>query len=1024
MSPAERATWIEATYWASLEHARSISVPPSQLDQQSQKESDAVKIELLDVYAEKERLQAKLRGVYGRQRELEGRLAGFEGQSGTEKEKKRRVEDGVRKRAWEEQDRRMKAGFQKARRDAAEAAAELQSESKSHDLARQPDPEVRQGELNAQQPVAAMDHVMPDAPIEMIDLVNDPVLPLVEATVAHRTGEMMDGEDVQMMTPSTANAMLASEQPDEDVHQEISVPGESETVPSLQLEKMQIDIKPATLTATPNKSARNTDNLVEPPQPATRTVRRASDDGSPPLEPVSLLTLARSSVGLDHLPFHIYDGFGVDLGSIRPLPTSHRWSEALLKLPIKRDVHVRPGRVFPPQTLDTIYKRQTEHQREFRWLSVMVQATGEVQNEACEKCARGLGGVWRDCVRIPGEEFPRCGNCEWAKEVCIGGSLGAMDSMVDEEDDGNRGVVEVEDGDDADIVDAVEESEILDDSDDGDSDISIQGSAEEDSDEDDNDLSKALRRGQRPVRLHAARTRSLLDKSDEEQAETEEHAQVPAQGSKLREERQQERKREQGEQLKAADGKAMIMHSSRVFTDPPLMQGVPLAKISPDHLYWDNAWDNLEAHLEKALQIQEEDHSPVPRGSQTRQDYRANHKINQRRISLDFVKRAEFSPFQLVGKGFTPATFPDQTIYKLARLMKQLEGYEPSLGVKPVQWVRQRLCEIKEELDIQGKPFDLIEILDNINSDAKLDELRQRHSVKTVGRRPRSSSQAPKPPEKLAEAAPPDTPSSKTGKPKGFRAHWKLLEENWTIVESISSRRLSRPERPRTPALRNAVSSISPAITPSGRKASSSAHPSDEADFVAEGYTSTDSFTGQAIKSVDYHLSQVKTATGTTPSNVTQYWHWYGGKERFYEHSVLAGANEWFPYAEPYDFDVRLVEVQGVEYSRGSLRVLVRGKAGMAGGDGKTMGGKAGERDVFVEFKRERTKKRFLRDIRKKGVTVTRKGEREINGAWEAMQSELLPGMDEEMEDEEEVMEYVDGEEEVVEDDDDEDEDE
>jgi hypothetical protein len=52
-------------------------------------------------------------------------------------------------------------------------------------------------------------------------------------------------------------------------------------------------------------------------------------------------------------------------------------------------------------------------------LGAAVQQRGE-EADACAFC-RTLGGPFATCVRIPGVQFGKCGNCIFAREVCSHG---------------------------------------------------------------------------------------------------------------------------------------------------------------------------------------------------------------------------------------------------------------------------------------------------------------------------------------------------------------------------------------------------------------------------------------------------------------------------------------------------------------------------------------------------------------------------------------------------------------------------
>ena len=86
---------------------------------------------------------------------------------------------------------------------------------------------------------------------------------------------------------------------------------------------------------------------------------------------------------------------------------------------------------------------------------------------------------------------------------------------------------------------------------------------------------------------------------------------------------------------------------------------------------------------------------------------------------------------------------------------------------------------------------------------------------------------------------------------------------------------------------------------------------------------------------------------------MTQYWH-FVTDEKMIEHQVLGSLRpiKWSIFKEPYNFHLKLGDIQEVSFARGSTRVMVTHKKGRDGRDMKPRG------DVMAQFKRERTNKR------------------------------------------------------------------
>lgn len=101
---------------------------------------------------------------------------------------------------------------------------------------------------------------------------------------------------------------------------------------------------------------------------------------------------------------------------------------------------------------------------------------------------------------------------------------------------------------------------------------------------------------------------------------------------------------------------------------------------------------------------------------------------------------------------------------------------------------------------------------------------------------------------------------------------------------------------------------------------------------------------------------------------VVQYWHSVT-TEAAIEHRVLGDLPDmkWSVFKKPYNFHLKLSNIQEVSFARGSTVVIVAHKRG---GPDRYLRG-----DVMAQFKRERTKKRFLTFLgEEKGFKVTEVG--------------------------------------------------
>ncbi|PON22660.1 hypothetical protein TGAM01_v208549 [Trichoderma gamsii] len=116
----------------------------------------------------------------------------------------------------------------------------------------------------------------------------------------------------------------------------------------------------------------------------------------------------------------LVDADGRIIGPINKTEPWNQWVKAILGLPIKRPVKIRRGRKFTADHLAGIYEH-TEA-KGVKWLSCMIQAIGEVQEQRCVSCDKNQG-AFDDCIIIGGPLFQKCGNCEWNRQGCHGAAL-------------------------------------------------------------------------------------------------------------------------------------------------------------------------------------------------------------------------------------------------------------------------------------------------------------------------------------------------------------------------------------------------------------------------------------------------------------------------------------------------------------------------------------------------------------------------------------------------------------------------
>ncbi|KAM0518023.1 hypothetical protein ACHAPE_004425 [Trichoderma viride] len=116
----------------------------------------------------------------------------------------------------------------------------------------------------------------------------------------------------------------------------------------------------------------------------------------------------------------LVDADGRIIGPINKTEPWNQWVKAILGLPIKRPVKIRRGRKFTADHLAGIYEH-TEA-KGVKWLSCMIQAIGDVQEQRCISCDKNQG-AFDDCIIVGGPLFQKCGNCEWNRQGCHGATL-------------------------------------------------------------------------------------------------------------------------------------------------------------------------------------------------------------------------------------------------------------------------------------------------------------------------------------------------------------------------------------------------------------------------------------------------------------------------------------------------------------------------------------------------------------------------------------------------------------------------
>lgn len=428
-----------------------------------------------------------------------------------------------------------------------------------------------------------------------------------------------------------------------------------------------------------------------------------------------------------------------------------------------------------------------------------------------------------------------------------------------------------------------------------------------------------------------------------------------------------------------------------VFTDPPAMRGVPLAKITKGDAYWDDEWPDLEATVAASLARWEAKHEEhIAANHSTSSKFLANRQINRGKAILKFLEEGELHPFQIMGKDHVKKALGNyDKLFRMTQILDELTKF--AINVTPSQWLRHRLCEVLEE---QGDKFDLAHTVNDLYHDPKVVAIRFKSGFGNIGRppgyKPGGDGSASKGGEGSAKKGaskrkrPHATP--KTSPKKGATPAGPLGLEAETSAAASPSRGPRKSDaqspgrfspghsapadqqqqlpEPLDAAQAEKAETTSPRPTPNPKKARLDSDLAAE-DLDYDGYTTTDSFSHDRIYEEDWRLCQVKHAREQTDAQVTQYWHWIEDEQTF-EHQVLSDESrkaKWGVYKEPHDFHLRFGELSEVTMAANSKKIVV---------STRQYPGVQHRGDLLVCFKRDRTKRRFLRFISKKGIKVVK----------------------------------------------------
>ena len=663
-----------------------------------------------------------------------------------------------------------------------------------------------------------------------------------------------------------------------------------------------------------------------------------------------------SAGGAEEMGVGIYDHDGNLIHQLQKISLRNPWIEDVLGLSVQRPISVRADHLLTPSDLASIY--DGDDNKGGRWIGCMIQAAGKVQAQPCDAC-RQQGRPFLGCVRVTGENFPRCGNCEWNCQSCYQGSV--SQPAPDRRTNPGQGIV---DGGPAPTVTGADEPY-----------RSLP--APPPSDAVASQARPGVPRQDAPstAAMGKKQWRSLPEgKAGKAASKPSTPVATPGASEQSFDLSDGKDKEEKAPIDHITKDTLSLVHDGMVFLEPEIMRGVPVHKITPDHAYWDPKWRSIEDMVRPKLEHWTERFNGYKHRNLTEDKharYLAGRQVNRGTTTMNFLRDGSIHPYQIVAKDFiTQGMSNYDTMHRMIATLEELAKFT-SLDVTPLQWLRQRLHERYTE---NPGAFKLEKVLHNLYHDPKLVDLRALNGFGNIGR--------------------PSVRADGTARKRAPASESKKRKEPPTSARSTPKKR--SPEEARMPSANHLAAQNPPPLGTSPRASlrkekGAQQQPSqgagkaevpaygkgglpldpDAGDLDYDGYTTADSFSMDRVTTHDWRIHQVKTPTRTSNFDITQYWHWIDGDgggsdgEPMLEHQVLKEVEppDWGVYKEPIDFHLRMREIKEMQHTKGEKRIVVVTKK---------VSGVVPRGLVLVQFKRERTKRRFLSFMEKKGVKLVR----------------------------------------------------
>lgn len=474
--------------------------------------------------------------------------------------------------------------------------------------------------------------------------------------------------------------------------------------------------------ATPGSDDTAVDEPVRNGHAAIHSSGPASTESSPLSQPPD------DEAELTGVDIQTHDGHLIT--RVKRIQLDNRYVRNILQIPIQRPVKVRSGRKFGQETVDSIY--EPSDSKGAKWLSCMIQATGEEQDLPCTSC-QNRAGTWAGCVIVGGEDFPRCANCEWNRQGCSGSSYHQYRSQDPDVSHTNGNINNNNNGGESTAHSVMQDS----------AQPSREGSASGGFTPVNGAHFKPLlptsipssappKRTSLPTKKGGRKSLPTMAPSNRENGHPKDDSTRAGVDAEAAAEASEDAvDTDPGPDITKAT--LHLKHDGHVYTEPEIMRGVPLERIAPGHPYWDDKWEEVRGALEaKYVDWQNKLSICLTTGKNR---FLAGRQVNRGKTIMAFLDNTDFHPYQLVTKKLiTKSIVSYDTIFRLAQVIEELPKVHAKLDITditPLEWVRERMHQLYVE---QGEAFSLARTVHELYHDPKLRALRTRAGFGNIGR--------------------------------------------------------------------------------------------------------------------------------------------------------------------------------------------------------------------------------------------------------------------------------------------------